>query len=36
MDKKKKKHLFEEVQVIIGIVQAIITTICLIYSTFFK
>jgi hypothetical protein len=36
MDKKKKKHLFKEAQVIISIVQAIITMICLIYSTFFK
>jgi len=29
MDKKKKKHLLKEVQVIIGIAQAIITTVCL-------
>ena len=36
MDKKKKKHLLKEVQVIIAITQGIITTVCLIYSTFFK
>lgn len=36
MDEDKKKHLFEEVQVIIGFAQTIITLVCLIYSTFFK
>lgn len=36
MDEDKKKHLLEEVNVVLGIFQTIITLVCLIYTTFFK
>lgn len=36
MAKKKKRHKLEKTALIISIIQAVITTICLIYETFFK
>lgn len=36
MAKKNKKHRLERVALIVSIANGIITTVCLIYETFFK
>lgn len=36
MAKKPKKHRLEKVALIVSIISSLVSTICLIYETFFK